>query len=160
MAALIRISVIVCLALGLISTPALAAPKITETVQTYPVSATTLQGLRREMKTKGPKGFWGFTRWVVKWSGTCDVEVDVTYTLPRHEKPNTMPADVRQKFDRMLRNLDAHERLHGQHGINAGREIVQNGCRNAHEIIKKYSKADKTLDRQSRHGRRDGVELN
>lgn len=159
MRTVVRTCVIVCLALGLLQTPALARPKVTEQVQHYLIDATTISGLKREMRAKGPRRFWGSTEWLVEWSGICAVEVTVTYTLPKHRNPKSMPSPVRATFDRMLKHLTAHERQHGKNGIKAGAEIERTTCRSPKKIIKKYQQADLELDRRSRHGTDDGVTL-
>lgn len=140
--------------------PAFAAPKITQSTKFYTVSATSPAALRREMARKGPKGFWGYTRWNIRWSASCQVEVHVTYSLPQHINLQSLSPEVRTKFKRMLANLQAHEKLHGQNGINAAREIDRANCRGAQSIIRKYNRADVALDKRSKHGARDGVVLN
>lgn len=148
------------LALGLSIAPVFAAPKVSETTRTYGVSATSVRGLLNEMNARGPRGYWAYTSWNVRWSGSCAVEVKVTYTLPKHTNPRAMPADLQREWARMLKALTAHERLHGAHGIKAGREIDQARCRNPQAIIRKYNRADLRLDRETRHGRTQGVTLN
>ncbi len=150
----------VCLALGVVIPPALAAPKVTEKVEHYLVSATTLRGIKNEMKAKGPNGYWAEARWLVTMSGRCDLQVEITYTLPKHKNPQAMSANVRAMFDKMQANLIAHEKQHGQNGINAAKEAARSGCKNTARIMKKYNKADRDLDRRTRHGRTDGVRLN
>jgi len=149
-----------CLALGITMSPALAAPKITEVIQNYAVSATTIRGLKSEFKTNGQNGFAGFTRWEVRWDAACRVEVKITYTLPNHTDPDAMPPQVRDSYFRFLKNLKSHERLHGQNGIMAGTEVKQAGCANVQPIIRKYNRADKRLDRRTKNGRSQGVTLN
>ncbi|MCX7558219.1 DUF922 domain-containing protein [Sulfitobacter sp. F26204] len=125
----------------------------------YPVSAVTIDGLKRDLRRNGHKGFAGFTKWEVHWTPNCKVSVNITYILPEHTRPQMMPERVRRRFTRMLANLVAHENKHGRHAILAGREIEKAGCRNARRIIRKYNAADATLDRRTRHDRRDGVTL-
>ncbi|WP_025055299.1 DUF922 domain-containing protein [Sulfitobacter noctilucicola] len=140
--------------------PALAAgPKITEVNQVYLVSALTPKALIREFRKKGPKGFTALTNWEVRWDAACNVELTLTYTLPKHTNPQAMTADVRASFDRMMANLLVHERKHGQHGINAAQEVKLAGCKNAAPIIRKYIRADRELDRRTKNGRTDGVIL-
>ena len=139
--------------------PADAAPKVKQITRVYKVSATSVQGLILEMNRRGPRGYWGFTEWNVRWSRSCKLEVDVIYTLPRHANPSSMPADVRQKFDSMLAALTKHERQHGQHGIRAAQEIEANRCRNGHAIIKKYNAADIAYDKKTGHGVLEGATL-
>jgi predicted secreted Zn-dependent protease len=77
-----RLALIVVLASWFIGTTALAAPKVTETMKTYAVDATTAVGLKQQMRNRGPKGYWGYTAWFVRWSAACkkynriDIEFD------------------------------------------------------------------------------------
>ena len=139
--------------------PADAAPKVTKKVTYYSVKATTIDGLRAEMAARGPKGYWGYSDWYVQWSGSCKLSVTISITLPKHARPDTMPADVRRKFDRMLGALRAHEEQHGQHAVLAAQEIESAGCRNGNAILKTYNDADVRFDRRTDHGRRQGVIL-
>ncbi len=139
---------------------AAANPVVTETINTYPVSAQTLSGLHQEMRRAGPQGYWGYTRWSVNWSGTCQVRAHVDITLPEHANPAALPAHVRRKFDAMLAALTAHERQHGRHGILAAQEIARSKCRDPHAIIRKYNAIDLEFDRSTRHGGTEGVTLN
>ncbi|WP_157046562.1 DUF922 domain-containing protein [Roseovarius sp. BRH_c41] len=153
------------LAIGLMfavsgGTPAQAKPKVTETIKTYAVSATSLQGLIQEMDQKGPKTYWAFTEWYVRWTGDCKLSVTVDITLPKHKNPEKMPADLRQKFDTMLAALTAHERQHGRHGIEAAQEIERAACVGGDAILKKYNAIDVTFDKKTDHGRKQGVALN
>ena len=150
---------IIGLVAGFVWTPALAAPQITETTKTYNVSETTARGLRSEMRNKGPKGFWGYTRWDIRWTRGCRVSARIVYTLPQHSNPDALPDRTRRAFDRMVANLEAHERLHGRNGINAAHEISRANCKGGAAIIRKYNRADKELDRRTNHGARDGVTL-
>lgn len=140
-------------------TPGMAKPKVTQMVRHYTVSATTIAGLKQEMRQRGPNGFWAFTEWYVRWTGSCRLSVEVTYTMPKHANPGAMPAAVRQKWDAMLRALTAHEENHGRHGIMAAQEIEADGCRNGDAIIRKYNARDKNYDKKTRHGMTEGVVL-
>lgn len=153
------------LALGLTlvligTTTAQAKPKVTETIKTYTVLATSLEGLAREMDQKGPKGYWAYTGWYVKWTGDCKLSVTVDITLPKHKNPAKMPADVRKKFGTMLVALTDHERQHGRHGIAAAEEIERAGCVGGDAILKKYNAIDMKFDQKTDHGRKQGVVLN
>lgn len=145
--------------LALNVTPAFAAPKVTQSTEYYTVKGKTAAALRKEMARKGPKGFWGYARWSIRWSASCRVEVRVKYSLPKHANLDALSPEVRTKFSRMLINLEAHEKLHDQNGIDAAREIDRANCKSAQAIIRKYNKADIALDRRTKHGALDGVVL-
>ncbi|MFK7836982.1 MAG: DUF922 domain-containing protein [Sulfitobacter sp.] len=148
---------LVVLVSGLCAVPALSAPQVTEKLKTYKVDATTVTGIRNQMRSRGPKGFWGYTTWQIRWSSGCQVTAKIQVTLPRHTNPSAMPQRVKRAFDAMVKNLHAHERLHAQHGIDAAYEIDRAGCRGAQKIIRKYNRADRALDKRTDHGKRDGV---
>lgn len=140
-------------------TAALAAPKVTESVQTYSVDAKTAFWLKIQMRNRGPKKYWALTRWDIRWTSKCQVTVDVTYTMPEHENPKRMSPELRQRFDDMLARLWAHERQHGQNGINAAREIARTGCRSPEKIIRKYHHMDQDYDKRTNHGKLEGITL-
>ncbi|KIN65776.1 hypothetical protein Z945_823 [Sulfitobacter noctilucae] len=141
-------------------TAALAAPKVTEILKTYAVDATTASALKQQMRARGPKGFWAYTRWDIRWSSACEVRVKVSYTMPKHKNPDAMSPSLRREFDAMVASLMAHERQHGQHGINAAKEIDRANCNGGMKIIRKYNRMDKEYDRRTRHGFTEGVLLN
>jgi len=145
-----------CLALA---TPADAEPNIIIVEQTYPVDATTTRGLIRQMSTRGRIGFWAFTRGWVSWKGQCEVTVKIRYTLPEHTNPNAMSPALRTKWNRMKTAMRRHEERHGQHSINAGREIEQAGCRGGVAILRKWRQQDKAYDARTQHGKTEGVVL-
>ncbi len=138
----------VCLAMG---APANAEPTVIIVEQPYPVDATTAGGLVRQMSTRGRIGFWAFTRGWVSWKGQCEVTVKIRYTLPEHTNPDTMNPELRAKWTRMKTAMRRHEEKHGQHSINAGREIEQAGCQGGVAILRKWRQQDKAYDARTRH---------
>lgn len=139
---------------------ATAEPQIEIIERTYTVNATTAGGLVRQMSTRGPIGFWAYTRGRVAWNRHCDVKVRVRYHMPKHGNPEKLDPALRQKWEAMLAAMRRHEEKHGQHSINAGREIEQAGCRGGMAILNKWAREDKALDARTRHGRTEGVYLN
>lgn len=146
----------VCLLAGAF---AFAEPSVKVIERPYKVDATTTQGLIFQMSTRGPVGFWAFTRTNVAWRGQCDVRVKIRYSMPVHTRPERMPPDVRAEWERMLKALRRHEEKHGAHAINAGREIEQAGCIGGLAILRKWRGQDKALDARTDHGRKEGVFL-
>ena len=139
---------------------AFAEPKVTVIEKTYGVNANTAQGLVLQMSTRGPVGYWAFTRTNVAWRGYCEVSVRIRYTMPVHTNPDRMSPELRAHWDRMITAMRRHEEMHGQHAINAAREIEQAGCKNGMAILGKWRRADRDLDARTRHGRTQGVHLN
>ncbi|MFK7939559.1 MAG: DUF922 domain-containing protein [Roseovarius sp.] len=146
----------VCLLTG---TVAFAEPNITVSERPYKVDAITKQGLLFQMSTRGPVGFWAFTRTNVAWRGQCNVTVKIRYTMPEHAKPQAMPPQLQAEWTRMITAMRKHEEQHGQHAINAGREIEQAGCVNGLAILRKWRGQDRSFDVRTSHGKTQGVVL-
>ena len=111
------------------------------------------------MKRKGPNGYWAYAKWFVRWTSKCKVIVTLNYTFPEWTNSSTGPQDLQVKWEKMTRALKKHEENHGLHGIKAGREIVANKCRNGRAIIRKWANQDKIYDRNTAHGKKEGVRL-
>ncbi|MEM9716211.1 MAG: DUF922 domain-containing protein [Pseudomonadota bacterium] len=139
--------------------PALADPKVSETIKHYTIKGDTAVGLKAQMAQKGPDGFWGYSNWWVSWDGLCNVKVDITITMPKLAKNSGAPDALKEEFDRMYGVLLAHERQHGQHGIEAAKEVMAANCENTDPIFAKWQKADRDYDRRTKHGKTEGVVL-
>jgi len=63
--------------------------------------------------------------------GIVQFSVNVTYTLPKHSKPSSMPAQ----------------------------EIERGGCVNGDAILKKYSAEDIKYDKRTKHGKTESASL-
>jgi predicted secreted Zn-dependent protease len=136
-----------------------AKPKVAVTTKTFTVDATTVDGLLKQLKQKGPKGYWAYTDWYVKWTGSCQTSVDITYTLPKHKNADKLDPVVRKKWLAMVDALTKHEHKHGQNAINAAQEIEKTKCANGNAVIQKWNKADIDLDKRTDHGKKEGVVL-
>ena len=136
-----------------------ANPRVSEKTKYYKINGDSVKALKADMRKRGPNGFWAYTRWYVKWTGSCKVTVTVDYTMPKLANPNAVPKEVKAKFDRMYAKLWAHEKNHGQHGIDAGREIAKKKCQGGDGIIKKHAKRDKVYDKKTKHGLTEGVKF-
>ncbi len=112
------------------------------------------------MNKYGPKGFWAYTSWYVRWSEGCRVEVAVTYTLPRWQNQHQATAKTQEIWNGMIERLKFHEKGHAEHAISAGNEIERSGCRgDPRSIIQKWARQDAIYDRRTRHGIGQGVTL-
>ncbi len=136
-----------------------AAPNISETVQYYPVSGATLDELREELRRGGPNGFWGFTSWRIKWTVDCEVDLQIYITMPQLDLSSALPDHDRRRWRMMIEALYRHEQLHAEHGRQAASEIVETRCTVPHEVIRKWADRDRILDRDTKHGRTQGVTL-
>ena len=137
-----------------------AKPKIKVSKKYYSISGSTTRELKQQMRRKGPGGFWARADWRVSWFAGCQVTVEIKYQYPKWENRSGAPADVRRKWDRMMKALVRHEEQHGRHGINAGNEIDQSKCSGSpKKITEKWARQDKIYDRQTKHGKTEGVVL-
>jgi predicted secreted Zn-dependent protease len=143
---------------GNVSPPAIE-PTISIVKNYYEITGTSAASLRKQMKSEGPKGYWAYTRWRIKWSSDCKVRLTVNYTFPKLKNPDNVPLPLRKRFQAMLVKLKAHEEGHGQNGRDAAAEILAADCKDARAIIKKYAAKDKSYDKKTRHGYRQGVRL-
>lgn len=131
---------LVLMAAGLMAAPPTSAePQIKETLAYYDVAGNTSQELRDELNRIGPfdkdgRQFDSMTRWYVNWrykynrtDESCGIdgvttEAKVNIILPRIGPNATVPADLRQTFERFVDALLVHGRGHGKIGIDiAGR---------------------------------------
>ena len=156
----IRAGALSCMVLGMVvSTVEAAQPVIRVHEKFYDLTSTNGRALKREMARKGPKGYWAYTRWNIRWSSSCKVELTINYAYPRLKDPSRLSLPVRQNWQNMMAKLTSHEQNHGAHGLSAAQEIVDDNCRNAHAIIKKWASEDKVYDNKTRHGLNEGVKL-
>ena len=149
----------VLLALGIPGASAHAKPKVSTSTQYYTLTGKTVPELRAELKKKGPRGYWAYTEWYVRWSGSCALSVDIKYTLPKHKSPGALDPRTRASLDSMIAALTRHEQGHGAFAINAASEIEKTRCADGDAVLAKYLKAEKAYDKKTDHGKREGVVL-
>lgn len=153
-----RFVVVVALLILACSTiSAFANPTVQTRWITYAVTGTTVDTILRQMQENGPNGFWAYTSWYVRWTASCQVTVEINYTMPKHARREAMPAHIRVEWDQMVAALKSHEKQHGVHGVNAANELVQKRCRNGNAIVQKWAEQDRVYDRMTGHGRTEGV---
>lgn len=137
-----------------------SAPSVSVKTKYYDIKGTSASELRRQMRRRGPQGYWALAIWNVRWSGRCKLSVSISYTYPRWSNEGTASSALRKKWGSMLKNLIKHEKGHGQFGINAAKEIEKSRCRtNPKTIIKKWARKDVLYDRRTDHGGKFGVKL-
>lgn len=125
----------------------------------YEVDAVTAAGLEAQMERRGPQGYWAYTTWRVEWTADCRVSWSAEIVLPRHGRPQAMPADLRRRWDRMLENLRRHEMEHAGFARQAAAAIGASGCRDGDAFLDRARAQDRQLDDQTDHGRTTGVTL-
>lgn len=140
--------------------PVIAEPRVAVKTGYYDIQGKTAAQLKNLMKRRGPKGFWAYTTWNVRWSGSCAISLEISYTYPRWTDRSSAPAGLQARWNRMITNLTQHEEGHGQIGLDAAREIEQSGCKgNPMDIIEKWVRHEKRYDKKTRHGLTQGVVL-
>lgn len=142
---------------GFAALPALAGPTIEENWETYPVDGTTIEEILAQMAERGPEGYWGHAKWHVRWTGSCEVRLRIDYRMPRHVNPELLDERVRGSWEGMIEALGRHERQHGAHGVGAAEELVGKACRDGKAIVEKWVEQDRAYDRETDHGRFEGV---
>jgi len=137
-----------------------AEPTVTVNTTHYDIQGKNADQLKRQMKRLGPNGFWAYTSWYIRWSGSCAVSLEIDYTYPRWTDRDSAPSRLRERWDRMLTNLTLHEEGHGQIGLDAAREIHDTQCEgDPTKIIDKWVRYEKKYDKETRHGAGQGVTL-
>lgn len=136
-----------------------AAPKTSETVKYYTVSGTNLATLRSEMERLGPEGFWGYTRWWITWSRDCEIDLEITITMPQLDPSANLSQRDKRVWDAMIGALLRHEQMHAEHGRQAAAEMVASECEAPRRVIRKWAERDRILDRDTQHGTTQGVVL-
>ncbi len=172
-----------------------AEPTISSKTQYYSIEGRDARTLRNQMTAKGPKGigsnskrrFWAHTRWYVDWrfryasrgSGCAitnvEVRVRTLFEMPRWKNAKGASAQLKQKWQTFYKNLDAHEKQHARHGIDAGHAVeraIKNmtddkGCSSlykrandvASNTVGKYAQKDIDFDKATKHGATSGVAL-
>ncbi|MEM1274835.1 MAG: DUF922 domain-containing protein [Pseudomonadota bacterium] len=152
-----RFVVVALLILACSTISAFANPTVQTRWVNYAVTGTTVDTILQQMRDNGPNGSWAYTRWYVRWTASCEVALEINYTMPKHTRRGAMPANIRAEWDKMIAALMAHEEQHGAHGRNAARELVQKRCRNGNAIVQKWAEQDRIYDRVTDHGRTEGV---
>lgn len=125
----------------------------------YEIEGKTGRQLKHQMRELGPKGFWAYTRWHVKWSSDCIVSLTVSYTYPRLKDRAQVPLSLRMQWDKMMKTLEEHEIGHAEHGFTAAHEIKDAECKGAKKIVQKWAQEDKKYDKQTKHGKTQGLFL-
>ena len=74
-----------------------AKPKVTVSEKYYTVDTTTVDGLLKQMGQRGPKSYWAYTDWRIKWTGGCALSVSVTYMLPKHKNEVKLDPALQKK---------------------------------------------------------------
>lgn len=156
-------------------------------IKFYDLQAATLDGLREEVRRKGPFDLSGIkreglTEWSITWAWPLDTDgsprfretksrADVVVTLPCARSFDLFKPELKRKWQRYQHAMYAHEFRHVQiadaHYKEVAREISSKADLTATKqanivatrIVARIRKMDADYDRQTEHGRREGVKL-
>ena len=139
---------------------AAAEPAVTMNTTYYSITGTTSAELKAQMRSRGPQGYWAYTRWYVRWSGDCRISLEISYGFPKWENQAQAPAELQAAWNQMMTALRTHEQGHAENGRSAAREIEASRCAgDPKAIVRKWAEQDKVYDAQTNHGRTQGVVL-
>jgi predicted secreted Zn-dependent protease len=130
----------------------------------YQIYGATVSELQEEVNTKGPEDFdgrvWAYAAWNINWNypfktenGRCvlyepiEVTINVTYTLPKWDKPNNASPDLTSKWDKFYKNLVIHEKGHKDIALNIARLIFHD-----FQNMKSYQNCDIFLSELDKTG--------
>lgn len=168
-----------------------AEPSIHIQYQYYAITGKTASELRSQMAAYGPRDRLEGRRydanvvWALNWTfhpaisnGQCKIQsaktqVTVTYTLPKWDIPAGAERSLVADWNQYLVALQIHEDGHKNHGIEAGRSILQAlthlpsapTCKEvearaqatAQAIVKTYNQKDLDYDGATQHGYSQGA---
>jgi len=131
--------------------------------------------------------FTGQTDWHIEWracfeqqAGRCSITgvhstVHVTYTLPRWADRDNAPPHLRDRWDRYITSLSAHEKGHGAIALEVARLIDlalvgrsgEDGCDGLNtrsvqivdEVMQRGEAMQREYDRATRHGSAQGAQF-
>lgn len=142
-----------------------ANPNIEESWDYYDIKGSTITKLTLQMRFAGPiseesrRPSLSATKKKIKISGDCQVNLKLTYRLPRWVNRDQAPAAVRRKWDSFYTALKRHELTHGSHFHAAARETVAADCTGASKIWRKWKGVTLKYDQKTRGGYLEGVRL-
>ena len=98
-------------------------PSPTPNILYYQVKGSTESELAKEIQTKGPNGFAGYTNWYIRWGWPgfgheeCDlsgawITTKASVTLPEWDPPVGVPSDLIKNWTEFSQALYKHEMGH------------------------------------------------
>jgi predicted secreted Zn-dependent protease len=148
----------------------------------YDVQGRRPEAIRRSIERLGPTDPSGkgrvhaLTTWEYQWGwprgpGGCDLaEAEVSYTievlLPRPAEYDLLPKHERERWDRYMSGLVAHERNHALIVAGGARELeraiksaedCEAASMAAKRVMEGLAAANREYDRKTRHGIAEGI---
>ena len=142
----------------------------------YQVKGSTETELAKEIQTKGPDGYAGYTNWYIRWGWPgfgheeCDlskawITAKVSVTMPEWDPPVGAPADLIKNWMEFTQALYKHEMGHVGN-INKALPLIQEAIQSS-DCITADSAANYALDKlrgwdvkyddNTDHGRTEGA---
>lgn len=126
---------------------------------TYDVAGDDLADLERQMRFRGPQGYWAYAKTNWNWDAQCNMTFTARITMPELVQRHRLDAAEQAEWDRMIAALWAHEMGHVEIGKAWAAEIKAAGCRDVEAIDRKWRDEDADYDRRTDHGQLEGVYL-
>ena len=122
----------------------------------YQVQGSTETDLAKEIQTKGPDGYAGYTNWYIRWGWpgfgheNCDlskawITAKVSVTLPEWDPPVGVPADLIKNWTEFSQALYTHEMGHVGN-IDDALPLIQEAIQSS-DCITADSAANSVLDK-------------
>ena len=162
---------------------------ITFKLRTYSIAGTTAKKLQKEIKAKGPVGLKGkrwdaFFKWKIKWKWhtyagralfvATQSFLDAELIIPEAQNQESFSPAMKKSWDNYYCTLLRHEENHFKNA-KEGYPTVSAAVRKAYDLnpklkskeanqvarraLNKIRKADLKYDRDTEHGKREGLRL-
>lgn len=130
-------------------------------IKYYHVEGSTANELRLALRNDGPRGYFGYTdtevRTAYSETGMCMIAIISIIELPLLISAESLTEGIRDRWEKMLDRLKAHEWNHHQLAVDtAWLEYISN-CHNLDTLLQRIDTLNKEYDRITRHGSTEGV---
>jgi predicted secreted Zn-dependent protease len=142
----------------------------------YKIQGSTETDLAKEIQSKGPEGYAGYTNWYIRWGWPgfdheeCDlskawITTKVSLTMPSWVPPSDAPEDLVRNWARFSQALNVHEQGHVDNVVKA-LPLLQSAIQNsdcitadsaANHVLDKLRGWDVQYDDNTDHGRTQGA---
>ena len=172
--------------------PVQADPVVRQQTSYYYIDGRSALVLSEQINQKGPMGEDGArhparTRWEVQWKfrhnmhdGVCRMEqvavaVGVNTIRPRWRSEKSGPAELRNRWQKLVRAVERNQEFHKQQATRAGKEIeaallamppvddcdtlTERANQAASALLTKHQSASAQHDRDTDYARKDGAAL-
>ncbi len=132
-------------------------------VVTYDISGSSQKELGAQMKKKGPRGYYGYTEWNLKWS-CAEITVECIVTMPRWEAGEST-GELQKKWREFWSSLARHEQGHvdivWKRVNETKKRVATMDCRRAVEAwigtLRRINRESAEYDARTGHGTAQGA---